>query len=462
MGTMGCRVLLALILSLAFHAGEPSDEAAAEERIRVLGAYTYPSNSRTFGGTIVGGLSDLTYDAQQNVYYAISDDRGESQPARFFTLEIDIGLTGISDVRVVGMTTLDSDASLPGIQPYERNTIDAEGIVLLPNRELLISSERDSQDRPWIRRYALDGTLLGEVALPDRFVPNFEAGPNGRPTVVQGIRVNLAFEGLALTPDGRSFYVANEEALAQDGPVATPDQDQVVRIVRYDLGESGWQAGPEVAYRTEKIFSAPIPPTAFADHGVPTLLWAEQLWPEFDLLIMEKAFSTGVGNDVRLFGVRLAGAARTESLAALPEPYTGAVATKTELIRLSEAGIQPDNLEGMTFGPRLPNGKPSLIAVSDDNFSASQVNQFVLFELSETAASSAAGAPAAPPPTLAPATGQRPPSPAQIPSALPRAGGLPAAVLLGSLGVALIGLGLSLLGPGCRARILRRRARRGE
>ena len=36
-----------------------------------------------------------------------------------------------------------------------------------------------------------------------------------------------------------------------------------------------------------------------------------------------------------------------------------------------------DNLEGMTWGPKLPNGERSLILVSDNNFSATQVTQFV-------------------------------------------------------------------------------------
>jgi len=30
----------------------------------------------TFGGTVVGGLSSLTYDAARGVYYALSDDQG--------------------------------------------------------------------------------------------------------------------------------------------------------------------------------------------------------------------------------------------------------------------------------------------------------------------------------------------------------------------------------------------------
>jgi len=57
---------------------------------------------------------------------------------------------------------------------------------------------------------------------------------------------------------------------------------------------------------------------------------------------------------------------------------------KTRLANMAELGIAADNLEALALGPRLPNGKPSLIVMSDDNFSASvppQVNQFILLEI---------------------------------------------------------------------------------
>ena len=38
------------------------------------------------------------------------------------------------------------------------------------------------------------------------------------------------------------------------------------------------------------------------------------------------------------------------------------------------------NLEGMTFGPRLPNGHQALLLVSDNNFTPGQVSQFLLLE----------------------------------------------------------------------------------
>ena len=57
------------------------------------------------------------------------------------------------------------------------------------------------------------------------------------------------------------------------------------------------------------------------------------------------------------------------------------LARKTLLLDLDELGIPLDNVEGMTFGPRLPDGRRSVVLVSDNNFAASQFTQFLLFAL---------------------------------------------------------------------------------
>ena len=54
---------------------------------------------------------------------------------------------------------------------------------------------------------------------------------------------------------------------------------------------------------------------------------------------------------------------------------------KKLLLDLSTLGIYLDNLEGITLGPRLPDGTQSLLLVSDDNFSDAQVTQFLLFRI---------------------------------------------------------------------------------
>lgn len=363
--------------------------------LRPLGEYSFESG-RTFQDTTIGGLSGLTYDAGRGVYYAISDDRGEKQAPRFYTLQIDMDGGGIRDVRFLAVTTLDSDATTPGVQPYETNDTDLEDIQLIGN-ELLISSERDKDGRPWIRRFALDGTLLGELLMPERFVTESEQGPDGRPRVVRGVRTNLGHEGMTLAPDGRALYTANEEALAQDGPIATLTGGTNVRVTRWQFGGADARPTSEYVYAAEKIFAQPQPADQFGDNGVTSLLWVRHLLPEYDMLVLERSFATGVGNDVSIFGVTLAEATDVSTLDALPSPFGGRVVRKTRLANMAELGITADNLEGLALGPRLPNGKPSLLVMSDDNFSAftpPQVNQFLLFELN---------APAGPAPGQAPA-----------------------------------------------------------
>jgi hypothetical protein len=57
--------------------------------------------------------------------------------------------------------------------------------------------------------------------------------------------------------------------------------------------------------------------------------------------------------------------------------------TKTLIADLSTTpGLTPlDNIEGVTLGATLADGRQSVVLVSDDNFSAHQVTQFVAFEM---------------------------------------------------------------------------------
>jgi hypothetical protein len=52
---------------------------------------------------------------------------------------------------------------------------------------------------------------------------------------------------------------------------------------------------------------------------------------------------------------------------------------KKLLLDLDTLGIPLDNIEGLTFGPRLRDGRQSVVLVSDNNFAATQFTQFLLF-----------------------------------------------------------------------------------
>jgi hypothetical protein len=355
-----------------------------EQPLRFLGELDIPDQSIQVDDTTVGGLSGLTYDPRRDVYYLISDDRGDFGPARFYTARIDIGLTGIRGVRFLSVTFLDSDADTPGIQPYERNQSDTEDILLLSDDTLLVSSERDSQNRPWLRHFALDGSLLGELPLPDAFVPASTTDAQGRMVQTRGIRPNLGFEGVTLARDEGAIYAMNEESLAQDGPIASTSAGTTNRLLRFSFDGAAATPGRQAVYRTEKIFAAPNPPDQVADNGVSAMIGARGVLPQYDFLVMERAFVPGTGNDVNIYGVRVTGADDVSSMASV-QTFAGRTVEKTLLVNMASVGVTADNLEALAIGPSLPDGRASLLVVADDNFSATQINQFLLFEIASPA-----------------------------------------------------------------------------
>ncbi len=52
---------------------------------------------------------------------------------------------------------------------------------------------------------------------------------------------------------------------------------------------------------------------------------------------MERAFATGVGNDVNIYGVGWTDATDVRDVEALPAPYTGRAATKTLLANMARS-----------------------------------------------------------------------------------------------------------------------------
>src|SRR6266446_3596903 len=66
-------------------------------RLKFLNEYDVPFN-KEFQNTIIGGLSGIDYDPQKKVYYIISDDRSERNPARFYEAEIIINQNKIESV----------------------------------------------------------------------------------------------------------------------------------------------------------------------------------------------------------------------------------------------------------------------------------------------------------------------------------------------------------------------------
>ncbi len=336
--------------------------------LEYLGGATIAAGA-TFGGTVVGGLSSLSYDTRRGVYYALSDDQGAgftptSSPARFYTLSIDIsdGSLDAGDVTVLATTTL---LGADG-QPFPAQSLDPEGLTLTPQDTLVVTSEGISSRSiaPFVREFDLSGRQLRGLPVPGYYDP----------TPTSGVRQNLGFESAAVSPDGQQLFVGAENALLQDGPAASTSTGSPARILRYHLGHYG--VAREFVYRTEPVV-APSP--VFSVNGLVELL---PLNGQF-LLAMERSFSVGAGNTIRIYRAALPGATDVSGVADIDAVPGLRAARKTLLLQLpSTVGRQPlDNVEGMTRGPRLPDGRQSVLLVSDNNFTAGQDSQVLLLAL---------------------------------------------------------------------------------
>jgi 3-phytase len=337
-----------------------------------LGEVTFPT-SLTFENTRVGGLSGIAYDAANDIYYSMADDRSQFNPARFYSLSIDLsdGELQDGDIRFADVTTLLDESG----EPFAEFSLDPEGIALSPDGTVYITSEGDATRliSPFVNQFSLDGEQIEELAIADKYLPTTDNS--------SGIRNNLAFESATITPDGRYLYTATENALNQDGPAADLEQESVSRIIKYDLLTG--QPVAEFVYEVEAVAETPVPADAFRTNGLVELLAIDN---NGTLLALERSFSTGVGNTVKLYEISTQGALDVSSRDSLlfEDGFAFEVdptVSKRELLDFADLGITPDNLEGLALGPKLADGRQSLIVVSDNNFSDTQVTQFIALGL---------------------------------------------------------------------------------
>jgi len=97
-----------------------------------------------------------------------------------------------------------------------RRCLDPEGLALLHDGNLFVCEEYF----PSVLQFKPDGTFLARFVPPDNYLPRNDAGEvdfrphEGR---TEGREDNRGFEGVALSPDGKTVYAILQSALTQDG-----------------------------------------------------------------------------------------------------------------------------------------------------------------------------------------------------------------------------------------------------
>jgi hypothetical protein len=388
-GLPGRRCVLGSILAgLAFPALAQNNTQSGSNsgpRLRHIGS-TSLAHRLSFADTVVGGLSGIDYDRGRDVYYAISDDRSQLNPARFYTLKLPITATSVGPVQLMSVTTLQS----PQGGPYpNRSSVSAQN-AQIPDPEsiryrrdlgsLYWTSEGDADrgDAGFIREMRADGSYSSTVPLPAMYAPDGK----------KGIRDNLGLEAMAFSPDEDSIWFTTEAALVQDGSVPTIDKaGGPVRLTQLDMRSGALIR--QFAYVPDAIpikpqlagLNIPAAGGVNADNGVSEIWMAS----EAGMLVLERAWARGVGNSIRLYWVDLESGEDVSKVPSLLDAKFKPV-DKVLLLDFAQAGVKnPDNVEGMTRGPNLltsdgKRGNPTLVFVSDDNFSSSQTTWFHAFE----------------------------------------------------------------------------------
>lgn len=347
-------------------------------RLQLLGNYDVVHN-KPFKGTTIGGLSGIDYDAQNDRYFLICDDRSAINPARFYTIKLVFGNSGIDSVKWLDVQSLlqANGKTYPSSKEDPAKTPDPEAIrydasknqlVWTSEGERIIRDKENILTNPAIIRMSLNGQYLDTLPLPANLLMHAtEKGP----------RQNGVLEGMCFDNDFKTLYVNVEEPLYEDGPRAdlTPNQAWI-RIYQYDTKANKNTA--QFAYLLDPVAYPAKPATAFKINGVPDIYAIGNN----KLLVMERSFSTGrLPCTIKIFQVDLSQAEDISKTASLIASPPAKPLNKKLLLNMDNLGMHIDNVEGMCFGPTLPNGHKTLVMVADNNFQLFETTQFFLFEI---------------------------------------------------------------------------------
>jgi hypothetical protein len=370
------RILPVLFVTLFYCAA--FNQTTSISQLKFLNEYVV-SHNYSFKNTTVGGLSGIDYDVKNDLYYLISDDRSAINPARFYTAKVIINNNKIDSVIFVDVKNmLQQDGSAyPSSKQNPVKTPDPEDMRFNSiNHQLIWTSEGERivrtkdtvLENPAITVISTDGKYIDTFPLPKNLLMHAtESGP----------RQNGVLEGLSFTKNFKTLFVNLEEPLYEDGPRAdVTENNPFIRIYKFDVASKKNLA--QYAYKLDKVAYPASPENAFKINGIPDILSIGKK----QLLVIERSFSTGrLPCTIKIFTANLKKATNVKNIASLSETKSYRTVSKKLLLNMDDLGIYTDNIEGVTFGPDLPNGHKSLVFVADNNFNSFEKTQFLLFEI---------------------------------------------------------------------------------
>lgn len=344
--------------------------------LKLISTLEIPFN-QLFQDTKVGGLSGIDYDQEQDLYYLICDDRSIFNNSRFYTAKIRWTENKLESILFQKVTTLknESGKNYGNWNSSPSTSADPEDLRYNSKSKSLVWSSEGARavtgssltlQNPSVNFMNLNGDFTGTMTLPENL--KMQKGQKGP-------RNNGTLEGLTFDRKFKNIYSNLEEPLWEDGDQANTSKGGLIRFYKFNAKTKKNTA--QYAYQLEPIALEPNPIGAFAVNGVSAI----QYYDNNQLLVVERSYSTGTpACTIKVFLCDVKKATDVKKYGSLKNTVFD-LASKKLLLNMDDLGIFIDNIEGLTFGPKLASGNQSLIFISDNNFSETQKTQLMVFEL---------------------------------------------------------------------------------
>ena len=272
-------------------------------------------------------LSDITW-AGGTRYYAVSDD--------VFTDEV--GLYPLTvELSSNGLSVVSCNISSPANRIQLADAYDLEAVAFDSANGTVWAAD---ETRGTVKEYRVpDGSVVRLLSLPfDLWRP----------------RSNLGIESLTLSEDGKTLWLCTEEALPCDGPRSSPTTGTKVRLLKYTRAtvKDDFTLAGTYFYMTD-AWSQPFDFKGKGRRGVSGLC----ALPDGSLLVLERELSFGGSNALT--------AAATARLSFAIYRVDASGCGKEKLASGGGSVLTSGNYEGICLGPPLPNGKRSVLLISD-------------------------------------------------------------------------------------------------
>ena len=347
-------------------------------KLKFINAIEIPFNQE-FQNTKIGGLSGIDYDKKQDLYYIICDERSQENLSRFYTTKIHIKNDTLRAIDYKESNTLKNEAGSPfgNWLTTPETSADPEDIRYNPKTNSLIWSSEGARvvtndktvlQNPSITFMDLKGNFKNQLKLPANLEIHKEK---------KGPRNNGTLEGISFNKNFKKIYTNVEEPLFEDGDQATTSKGGLIRL--YEFNVKSKENTAQYGYQLDAVAKEPKPKGAFSVNGVAAI----QYYSKNQLLVLERSYSTGTqACTIKVFLCDFKKATNVKNHESLVNQKIE-LSSKKLILNMDDLGVFTDNIEGLTFGPKLSNGNRSLIFVSDNNFSAIQKTQVLLFEVKE-------------------------------------------------------------------------------